>query len=83
MLTTKNTTTDNWSWVDKDWNICFEDGTRRPLQFNDVVFDAGKYKGKLLSEVEDRGYLEWVLNEAENSENVFVIHCVQQRLEDL
>lgn len=54
---------DIWSWPelrDGVWYIVFEDGEDRKLVTSDVHVDRGKYAGTKLSELLDKGYLEWL-----------------------
>ena len=56
-------TGDVWSWYEQRGGghyICYEDGTSEKLQTKHVVFERGKYEGDKLSDVLDKGYLQWL-----------------------
>lgn len=58
---------DNWGWLSAatPHTIHYEDGTSRPLTTDQVVMTFGKYKDSLVSEVNDRGYLQWLVREGD------------------
>lgn len=52
---------DKWEYMkvrDND-HLYDEEGNRRRITTDDFVMPYGKYKGLALSEISDRGYLEW------------------------
>lgn len=79
MITTvdKNET---WFWSDGD-TIYGEDGSRRPILTSDIVFTAGKYQGRLLSEITDSWYLKFIKDK--NKDDYFIKVMFDKRLGEL
>lgn len=72
---------DNWSqFTDPTMTtIRYDDGTTKPFTLSDVEMTFGKYAGKLLTEIDDRSYLEWLAK----SDNEFMSMMAQRRLLEL
>lgn len=71
-------------WPGSDMNtVYYDDGTTAPMSTDLVFVNYGKYEGRLLSEVEDVGYLEWSLKTARKNNDVFQQKVISMRLKEL
>ena len=71
---------DCWFWSDGD-SLYGEDGSRRPLKTSDIIFVAGKYAGRLLSEVTDSWYLKFIKDK--NKDDYFIKAMFDKRLGEI
>jgi hypothetical protein len=75
---------DVWGWVGPDLDhVRWEDGSVAELATDLVEMDWGREKGKLLSELTDVGYLNWMLKDAGEKGNAWQEKCVRLRLEEI
>lgn len=75
---------DVWGWVGPTIDqLRWEDGSTAPLATDLVVMDFGKFKGWKLSEMDDVGYLQWLLKDAVDKDNGWQEACVRMRLQEL
>ena len=76
---------DNWQFMRHGDNqhIYFEDGTKEKLAPRHNTLPFGKYKGQHLGEVDDVGYLRWLLKTAEEKDDWFLLTTVTMRLHEL
>jgi hypothetical protein len=58
-----------------------ETDNTRPLSLDDCIFTAGKYKGMLLSEMDDVGYLRWLLGSAKEKDDWWLQFIIKKKLE--
>lgn len=73
-----------WGWVGPDIDyVRWEDGSVEELATHLVLIDWGRESGKLLSELDDIGYLNWMLKDAVDKGNVWQEKCVRLRLLEL
>lgn len=63
--------------------VLFDDGTEKDLETSDLVVTIGKYKGMDLSEVSDRGYLEWMYKSCMEKNEVCTANRIKLRLDEL
>ena len=84
MMTTKDKPNEVWSWVDtKTGDLRYEDGTTEPLELHHIVLDFWKYKGTLLSDVDDIGALRFMLKVATEKEEPFSQQMLKRRIKQL
>lgn len=74
-------TTVGWTSINLKNELVEEDGSSRPLRASDIEFTHGKYKGRLLSEVTNIGYLRWMLETKHDDE--FIQLIIGKRLKQL
>ena len=73
-----------WGWVGPDIDhVRWEDGSVEELATDLVLVDWGKFKGYVLSDIDDAGYLNWMLKDAVDKGNVWQEKCVRLRLLEL
>lgn len=63
--------------------IRYEDGTTKRIETCDVLFNHGQYNGKLLSEVSDFKYLNWMKKQGVDKNDYFLENCAKLRLLEL
>jgi hypothetical protein len=63
--------------------VLFDDGTEKDLETSDLMVTIGKYKGMDLSDVSDRGYLEWMYNASMEKDEVCTANRIKMRLDEL
>ena len=68
--------------VDDNW-VCFENGERERIRSGHIVFTHGKYAGQLLSEMDDRWYLEFMHRRGVDTGDHFMVKCAEVRLQEL
>ena len=78
-------TEDNWGfmWPGDDDHFYYEDGTKEKLAPRHNTLTFGKYKGQHLGEIDDVGYLRWLLKTAEEKDDWFLSTTVTMRLNEL
>ena len=75
---------DVWSSFSEDMTeVVFEDGTRKPFDSTCIKITRGKMSGKDLSEIDDVGYLNWMVKSAVEKGDVFTEKCARMRLLEL
>lgn len=76
---------DNWSGFcdDSMKMLCYDDGSTKLFTTNDIEITFGKYAGRLLGEVGDSGYLEWLLDKSLKDGDVFQEFYIKMRLKEL
>lgn len=75
---------DVWGFVvPGTWDLRWENGETAPLATDLIEVDFGKYRGWLLSDIDDIGYLNWMLKDAMDKENSWQEKCARLRLEDI
>lgn len=67
-------------WPGDDDHLYNEDGKKRKLTTKDLTIEFGKYKGTKVSDITDRGYLEWLYKVKED--DWYVRKIVGMRLEE-
>lgn len=63
--------------------VLFDDGSEKDLETSDLVVTIRKYKGIDLSEVSDRGYLEWMYSACLEKNEVLTANRIKLRLDEL
>lgn len=74
---------DSWGWLGADDNVYYDDGTATKLTTNLVRVPFGKYKGWVLSELDDIGYLQWLKDNAVEKRDLFQEKMCIMRLYEL
>ena len=85
MVTIKDKPNDVWGWVctEQKGMVCYEDGDQHKITSSDIIFDHGKNKGQLLSEVSDFRYLNWMKQQGVDKDDWFLKNCAMLRLLEL
>jgi len=85
MITLKDKDNGAWGGMDLERNgwILYEDGTTKKIETSDVIFDHGQHAGKLLSEVSDFRYLNWMKKQGVDKKDYFLENCAKLRLLEL
>ena len=75
---------DNWSMFNDDMTkVVYEDGSTKPFELSDLQITRGKHAGKNLSEIDDVGYLNWMIKIGGENDDGFIEKCARMRLEEL
>jgi len=85
MLSLRNKSNGAWSWThpsDMD-KVCCEDGTEYKLNTSMLLIERGQNQGRQLKEIDDRGYLNWMLSLAKQEKDIYLEHCINKRLDEL
>ena len=85
MITLKDKPGDVWGWLDlkEAGTIRYEDGTTKKIETSDILFNHGQNDGKLLSEVSDFKYLNWMKKQGVDKDDWFLKNCAMLRLLEL
>lgn len=75
----------NWEfmWPGDDKHVYYEDGSREVIAPHHNVLAFGKYKGTHLGDIDDEGYLRWLLKTGIEKNDWFLITTVNLRLNEL
>ncbi len=63
--------------------VLFDDGSEKDLETSDLMVTIGQYRGMDLSEVLDRGYLEWMYKASMEKNEVCTANRIKLRLDEL
>lgn len=85
MVTIKDKANDVWGWYDLNHKgyVKYEDGTVEKIHSRHIVFTSGKYVGKLLSDVSDVWYLNYIKKRGVDTGDWFLENCAKLRLLEL
>jgi len=85
MFYLKDKSKDVWSSISRDFKtVEYEDGTSKDLECSDLIMEfPRKYKGTVLSDVDDVGLLRWLYTVVVEKEDEWGKYCVTMRGKEL
>lgn len=85
MVVIKDKDGEVWGWYSPTEKgvVCYEDGDCHKITTNDVIFDRGQHEGKLLSEISDFRYLNYMKKQGGDNGDYFLENCAKLRLLEL